>query len=168
MTGKTFRKLMRADREAIEGIGQDIRAAASVGDGRFVRHGFKLLLSVMDGAQETMETYFKPLPGSGRLGASIPEDVGKSWIYGSPQEILENMYVAKSMYETFIEDWNWAADFSDEDEARQFDRRRVNYMRRLAIIVIVGKDLISKNDQQFWTDKMEHDFKDWLSFEFEP
>lgn len=157
---------MRADREAIEGIAQDIRAAANVGDKRFVRYGFKLILSVFDGAQETLEAYFKPLPRSGRLGGSSHEDKGRPWTDGSPQEIIENMYTAKGTYEAFIKAWNEAAEMSEELEARRFDSRRVNYMRRLALIAMSGKSLIVKKDPEFWTDAMEDHFKDWLDFKF--
>lgn len=164
MTGKTFRKLMRADQELLEAVTKDIKAAARTNNREYVRYGFELFLDVARSAQETMGIYFKPIPH--QLGAGSHEEAGRSWYDSSPEEIIEDLYTARSTYLAFIHGFEEDAKLSDELEARQLDRTRVNYMRRLALIVMTAKDLLQKKSPGSWTEKMERDFKEWIDFKF--
>lgn len=153
---------MRADQELLEAVADDIKAAAGTGNQEYVHYGFELFLDVVRSAQETMGMYFRPLRH--QLGTASSEEPGKPWYDTSPEEIIENLYTARSTYLAFIRGFEEDAKLSDEAEARKLDRTRVNYMRRLALIVMTAKDHLQKKG--FWTEKMERDFKDWVDFRF--
>lgn len=163
MIGKMFRSLLSANTRLIEDVSSDIRVAGSLGDSKFIRYGVSLLGDVVDDSTHLVHSFYEGQAASHRkLGAS--EGPGRSWDQGTPPEILENMYLIVAHYSALVKGLEDNSSLLDEDQARDLDRRRIQFLREMALRVQIGKLTIVKKDPEFWTSDMERDFKEALEY----
>lgn len=162
MTGAAFRRLMAMNTRLLRDVKEDILAADRLDDRRLLRHGIILLGDVTDDTTALVRKFYQGRSRAGRLGAA--EERGRHWQEGSPAEILENMRVIAAFYVAQISDLEAMSATMDEDEARDYDRKRVQNMRELALRIQTGKASIVAKDRAFWTPRMEAEFKDVLEY----
>lgn len=162
MTGKVFRKFLAADIRLLFDVTQDIRAAASLGDRTFVRYGLALLGDAISDGTTLIHTFYEGQAKRTRIGAA--EDKGKGWQSGSPIEILENMRLVQSYYITIIKSLEDTAAEMDEQEARVFDKKRIQNLREMALRIQTGKMSIVRKDPSFWTPALDEEFREALGY----
>lgn len=163
MTGRFFRKLISESIRMVRDIFSDIRIAADRGDRKFVGYGVGLIEDIIDDDIEMIGQFYGIQEKKRRsLGGS--EEKGKHWMEGSPPEILENMYLLLSYYNSLIIGLKKNIEALDEIQARRLDRKNIQYLRELALRVQSGKSVIVEKDPSFWTDEMESDFKEALDY----
>lgn len=165
VTGKTFRRLLAMDIRMINDVSRDIEVAASFGDSDFLGYATRILLDAARNAERTIDVYYVGLLGKSSLSGP-PEEKGKHWMEEDPPGIIESVRTARGYYESVIKALKRDAENVDEQAARELDSRRVNAMRRLAVIVKSAKKVILERDPAFWTPELEEEFKEWLEFEF--
>lgn len=148
----------------INDVSRDIEVAASLGDSEFVGYATVILLDAARNAERTIDAYYVGLLEKPSL--SGPADKGKHWMEEDPPGIIESVRTARGYYESVIKALKRDAEDVDEEAARELDSRRVNAMRRLALIVKSAKKVILERDPAFWTPELEEEFKEWLEFPF--
>lgn len=161
MIGKLFRMLLASNIRLIDDVSQDIIAAANLGDRRFVGYGFSILRDAMDEGTELIHEFYEKASQHHGLGA---EEKGRHWQEGSPVEILENMRLIQSHYVSIIMALEETSAEMDEEQARDFDRKRIQNLREMALRIQSGKMSIMEKDPTFWTPAMEADFKEALEY----
>lgn len=161
MTGEIFRKFLTADIRLLLDITQDVHAAESLGDRRFVRCGLSLLGDAISDGTNLIRTFYK---GQAKIKLGASEDRGKHWQKGSPIEILENMRLVQSYYITIVRSLEETAGEMEEREARVFDRKRIQNLREMALRIQTGKMAIMAKDLSFWNPELEEEFKEALKY----
>lgn len=110
----------------IQDVTNDIEVAASLGERKLIKHGFRLLGDVMADATYLIQKRFSSRP---RMSASH-EEAGKHWQNGTPPEIVEDMRFVVRLYQAYADSLERTAGEMDEDQARGLDRRRIQYLRQ--------------------------------------
>lgn len=162
MTGKVFRRFLTANIRLLQDVTQDIHAASSLGDRKFVRYGFAILGDAITDGTDLIRTYYEGKKERANIGAA--EEKGKHWQSGSPVEILENMRLVQSHYLAIIIALEASAAEMEEQEARDFDRRRIQALREMALRIQTGKMAIVKKDPSFWSHALEGEFREALEY----
>jgi hypothetical protein len=153
---------MAAQTRLVLDVSADIDAASELGAQEHVRYAFRLLLDVISESVRIVRQFYGSGKRPNRMGAH--EEPGRHWQQGTPPEILENMYVLVAHYQALIRSLEAHASLMEEQEARSLDHQRIQYLREMALRVQTGKMGILKKDPDFWTEKMELDFKEMLEY----
>lgn len=162
MTGRQFRSLLAQNIRIIENTAEDVMAAASLGDRRFVGCGFSILGDVIDDGIDFIRGFYEGRYRRRGMGAT--EERGRHWQEGAPIEILENMRLIQSYYTSIIKEIEATAAEMDEQQVRGFDRKRIQALREMALRVQTGKMSIMAKDPSFWTPAMEEEFREALEY----
>lgn len=161
MRGAAFRSMMAGYVRLIHEIGNDIEAAATLGERKLVKSAFKVFGDTISNATTLLMEYL-PIKAA-RLSATH-EEAGRRWDKGTPPEILEDMRLMVSFYQSFANELERTASEADEVESRNLERKRIQYLRQGALRIRIGKIEIVKQDPSFWTPALENEFHDWLKY----
>jgi len=160
VTRKMFRKLLVQNTKLIRNVGEDIHAIQAIhGNPEHLKAAVRLLGEAIDDGVDLVHRFYGE---HSRMGG--PEEAGRHWQEGSPTEILEGMYLVASHYLAIIKSLEDSAGAIDESQARDFDRKRIQALLEFALRIQTGKMAIREKDPNFWTDKMESDFKEILDY----